>query len=224
ILAAHGTRAAAGQTALTNVLTAVRARLAGVDVRLAYVDVLEPTVGEALSSCDVNAPEPVVVPYLLTAGYHVEVDLPEAVAHAGRGIVTPPLAPSLAVVDALADRLAAALGESGADRAPDHVLLVSAGSTREAVHDVWVGIAADLADRLRTPVTLGALTGAGAVPDQIAQLRAAGAAHIAIVAGLLMPGYFHGTLLTAGADTVAAPLADHPRLIDEIIAAHAAAG
>ncbi|MGH3825885.1 MAG: sirohydrochlorin chelatase, partial [Pseudonocardiaceae bacterium] len=82
-------------------LGALRARLPGRPVLLAFVDVLGPGVREVLAS----APGPVtVVPAFLSSGYHVRTDVPSQVAATGRRdvIVSAALGPHPLLVRALA--------------------------------------------------------------------------------------------------------------------------
>nr|BFE72650.1 hypothetical protein GCM10020092_059510 [Actinoplanes digitatis] len=77
---AHGTRSAAGQAQIRDLVDRVACRRPDVDVRLAFADVQHPRVGEAI-----QGPDTVVVPLLLSSGYHVRVDIAEAVAERRRG-------------------------------------------------------------------------------------------------------------------------------------------
>jgi sirohydrochlorin ferrochelatase len=69
IAVAHGTRDPQGPKVLEDLLVAVRRQLPGVDVRIAYVDVIEPMLDEVLADVlDQAAPSPVVVPMFLASG------------------------------------------------------------------------------------------------------------------------------------------------------------
>ena len=80
ILCAHGTRDPAGQASVRAVAESVAERL-GVEVRTAYVDVQEPHLDEVVLGIPESAEgiAAVVVPYLLAGGYHVHVDIANAV-------------------------------------------------------------------------------------------------------------------------------------------------
>ena len=78
---------------------------------------------DALSGTDV-----VVVPLLLSAGYHVLSDIPSVAAGRLRVRVTPHLGPDPLVIEAVASRLAQARG--GLD--PATSVLAAIGSTRDA--------------------------------------------------------------------------------------------
>ncbi|WP_306205736.1 sirohydrochlorin chelatase [Actinoplanes sp. RD1] len=93
---AHGTRSAAGQEQIRALVDRVACRAPDVDVRLAYVDVQQPYVGEAIPR-----PGTVIVPLLLSAGYHVRVDIARAAERAG-ALVAPPLGPDPVLTGLLA--------------------------------------------------------------------------------------------------------------------------
>ncbi|PUB28974.1 sirohydrochlorin ferrochelatase [Promicromonospora sp. AC04] len=89
----HGTDDPAGQAAVRALLDGVRAARPELDVREAFVDVQQPEVGEVLAGAvrDAGAvgagaassdggPAAVVVPLLLSTGYHVRHDIAQAVA------------------------------------------------------------------------------------------------------------------------------------------------
>ena len=73
VAVSHGTADPAGQARVQALVDAVAARIT-VPVSLAHVDVQQPEIGAVLASLAEPA-DAVVVPLLLTAGYHVHVDL-----------------------------------------------------------------------------------------------------------------------------------------------------
>ena len=211
VVAAHGTREAAGVAVVRQLVAALRARLPGRPVLLSFVDVLGPGVREVIT----GAPGPVtVVPAFLTSGYHVRTDVPREVAATGRGdvTVTAPLGPHRLLVAAMADRL-----RVGGWRRGDAVVLAAAGSSdRRAVADVCTA-AVELSRQVGRRVRVGFIaTGAPEVAPLVAGLRAAGEPRIAVASWLLSPGLFHCRLAEAGADVVAAPLGMHPGVADRL--------
>ncbi|MBV8541891.1 MAG: sirohydrochlorin chelatase [Pseudonocardiales bacterium] len=211
VVAAHGTRDPAGVAVARRLAGALRARLPGRPVLLAFVDVLGPGVREALA----GAPGPVtVVPAFLSSGYHVRTDVPSQVAATGRRDVTvsAALGPHPLLVGAMADRLRAAGWRRG-----DAVVLAAAGSSDlRAVADVRVA-ARQLSGEVGTRVRVGFVaTGAPRVASLVTGLRAAGEPRVAVASWLLAPGLFSSRLLSAGADVVAAPLGAHPDVVDRL--------
>lgn len=220
ILVAHGTRDPAGAVTVEAIAASVRRRLGGVPVHVAYADVREPTVGRVLD----RVPGPaVLVPAFLAAGYHVRVDVPGQVADTGRTDVssTDSLGPHPAVVAAVHERLISAGWRPG-----DAVVLAAAGSSNPiALADVRRA-ATLLGTRLGTPVRIGYVaTAAPRVPDAVAAARADAPAgtRIAIAPWLLAPGLFQRSLTESGADLVADPIGDHPRIADLIVRRYLAA-
>ncbi|GAA1799008.1 hypothetical protein GCM10009749_03440 [Agromyces neolithicus] len=175
-------------------------------VRLGHVDVEQPDVQATLATLEPGEPA-VVVPLLLSAGYHVHVDLTEAVAEAaasGRAVV---LAGALGPDDRLAAVLAHRLDEAGV-RDDDVVVLSVAGSSDgRAVRDCR-DMARRLAAAAGRDIRLGFLSAASPLlVDAIAQARAdVPGARVVVASYLLAPGYFQDLAEAAGADVVSAPL------------------
>ncbi|MGH3946848.1 MAG: sirohydrochlorin chelatase [Pseudonocardiaceae bacterium] len=210
-MAAHGTRDPAGVVVARQLVGALRARLPGRSVLLAFVDVLGPTVREVVA----GAPGPVtVLPAFLTCGYHVRTDVPREVAATGRRdvTITAALGPHPMLVRAMEDRLRAA-----GWRRSDAVVLAAAGSSDpHAVADVRAA-AGQLSGEVGARVRVGFVaTGSPRVAPLVAGLRAAGEPRVAVASWLLAPGLFHRRLAEAGADVVAAPLGVHPGVVDRL--------
>ncbi|HTI28386.1 MAG TPA: sirohydrochlorin chelatase [Kutzneria sp.] len=215
VLAAHGTQDPAGAVVISSLADAVRRRLPGVPVEVAYVDVRSPSLTEVLSG--VSGPA-VVVPAFLAAGYHVRVDVPEQILLSGAAsvTVTPALGPDDLVLDAVHDRLVAAGWSRG-----DGVVLAAAGSSdSRAVADVHRA-ARRLAVLTGGEVQVGFIT--SAQPSVIEAVASAGP-RVAIASWLLAPGLFHQRLAGMGADLVSEPIGAHPRLVDLVVRRALAAG
>jgi sirohydrochlorin ferrochelatase len=239
----HGTDDPAGQAAVRALLDGVRAARPGLDVREAFVDVQQPEVGDVLAGAVRDAGSAVVVPLLLSTGYHVRHDIAQAVAAVnasgeGAAVAAEPLGPHPLLVDILADRYAAAEAAHGPFRSDDVVVLAAAGSSVAAAATAVEEVTSALAQRLGRPVTPS--YGAGAeprVPAAVAAARAAavsaagvsgagtsGAARVIVVSYLLAPGYFLDRVLEAGADVVTDPVAGpagaekaDPRLVQVVL-------
>ncbi|WP_166354838.1 sirohydrochlorin chelatase [Phytoactinopolyspora limicola] len=221
VATAHGTRDPDGPVVLEHLLDEVRRHLPDVPVRIAYVDVIEPMLDEVLAELPGT---PVVVPMFLASGYHVRVDVPEAVAATGHvAVVTPALGPDDAVVAAVADRLR----EAARGELPDAVVLAAAGSSdNDALAEVEVA-ATKLAAVLRRDVVAGYITTAApTVAEAVASLRSAGFQRVGVASYLLAPGLFLRRLDDVGADVVAPPIGVHPAVVDLIVTRYreAAAG
>ncbi|MDE3722016.1 CbiX/SirB N-terminal domain-containing protein [Nocardiopsis sp. N85] len=200
LLAVHGTRDPRG-TAVAHSLALRVAELARVPTRLAFADVLAPTVGDVAA----DSPGPlVVVPAFLAAGYHVRADIPEQLARAGRAdaVITPALGDHPAVRDVAVRRLRRAGYRPG-----DAVVLGCAGTSDTRAMGDLERAADALAARLGSPVHLGFVATCGpTVADRVTELRARGHRRVAVASWLLAPGLFQRRLAACGADVVADPL------------------
>jgi sirohydrochlorin ferrochelatase len=211
VAAAHGTRDLAGRTVIDLLRTEVADRRPGLHVAEAYVDedVQQPGLRSVLAGLE----EAVVVPVLLSAGYHVHVDVTDAIAAANRPGVraATPLGPDPVLAEVLADRLA----EAGVR---DHVVVLAAAGSSDprAATDVEQ-MAKLLTARLGRPVTAAYATASRpAVSESVAALQAAGES-VAIASYLLAPGSFHDRLRTVGAEVVAAPLLPDARIAELVL-------
>ncbi len=81
IACAHGTRFEEGRVVVRELLEVLRSTApAGVEVLEAYVDVHGPYVSDVVAAARERTDDIVIVPLLLSTGYHTEVDLVEAAA------------------------------------------------------------------------------------------------------------------------------------------------
>jgi sirohydrochlorin ferrochelatase len=200
--ASHGTSSPAGQAAVRRLVERVGAALP-VPVVGCHVDVEQPSVPAALAAAPAGA-RAVIVPLLLSAGYHVYVDLAESAAESPiPAEVTPALGPDERLVEVLAQRLSEAGYRGG-----ESVVLAAAGSSdRRAIADCR-RTGELLSARLGAPVAVGFLSAAEpSVAEAVAAARAARPQASVIVSPyLLAPGYFLDLVDEAGADIVAPPL------------------
>lgn len=119
---------------MSQILDAVRTRSPDLDVRLAYIELVDPSVPTALGAIPPDRAA-VVVPLLLSSGYHDRVDLPAAIRAVRPGTAhAAVLGPDPLLAVALADRL-----EEAGWRPGDAVVLAGAGSSDpdavRSVHD-----------------------------------------------------------------------------------------
>jgi len=203
VAASHGTSSPDGQAAVRRLVERVAASL-DAPVLGCHVDVEQPDVPTALSSAAALADDALIVPLLLSAGYHVYVDLADSATEAPLpASVTGALGPDSRLVDVLAQRLA----EAGL-RDSDAVVLAAAGSSdARAVADCrTTGVL--LAERLGRPVTVGFISAATPpLPEAIRQTREAHpGARVVVATYLLAPGYFATLAEQAGGDVTTAPL------------------
>jgi sirohydrochlorin ferrochelatase len=211
LVVAHGTRDPEGAASTEALVARVRELRPDLSVRCCYLDLVSPSLPEALAR--LHGPV-VLVPLLLGAGYHVRVDIPDAVATARAAApdldavhVADALGPHPLLIDALTDRLA----EAGWRPGQDAVVLAAAGSTDPDANADAVTMAALLRDRHPgTAVVPSYLCAAGPTPaEAVSSLRAAGHDRVALAEYLLSPGFFARKAARSGASTTSAPLGPH---------------
>lgn len=218
VATSHGTDNVYGQRFIRALVGAVADRLGADDVTDAFVDVQQPYVGDVVA----GAGRPcVVVPLLLSPGYHVHHDIAravEAAEHAAAGTMGPDVR--------LAELMAQRLIEAG-HRPGDVVIMAAAGSTDARARKATDAAAAQLAELLGDEVVVGHLGGTGSpLSGVIAGARAAGG-RIALASYLLAPGHFDDMVIAADADVRARPLLDSDapdeRLVDLVLDRYRAA-
>lgn len=178
---AHGTRVAPGNRIAAD-LTAQASALLGVDATTSYVELCAPLVTDVLAAS--SAPT-VVVPLLLSTGFHVKVDLPAALRGShGPAALTQPLGPDPVLASVQRRRLLEAGATPGCP-----VVLVAAGSNDpDAVPDL------ELAQRFLAqvwggPVLIATVAGTGrSVESAVAEASLYG--DVAVSTYLLSPGLF----------------------------------
>ncbi|WP_411374019.1 sirohydrochlorin chelatase [Arthrobacter sp. MPF02] len=225
IACAHGTSNEQG-AAEVNALRAAIAKLRpGLDVREAYVDVQQPDLVDVVAGLP-EGESAVVVPLLLSVGYHVKVDIARAVKSRPGSAAAAPLGPDPRLAALLDQRLR----EAGVTD-NDVLVLAAAGSSNPNAAKSVEQLLGQLGQlRSNRMVAAYGASAKPSVPDAVAMLReelagGAGAGEsaggvdvggrVVIASYLLAPGYFHDQLAKAGADVVTEPLLPS-RVIAEI--------
>ncbi|PPF65475.1 cobalamin biosynthesis protein CbiX [Clavibacter michiganensis] len=224
LAASHGTSDPSGRRAVASLVSAVAERRRDLTVVGSFVDVQQPDVPTALDTIGPGTPV-VIVPLLLSTGYHVHVDLAEAAAEAVRSptprevVVTSALGPDARLSRILAERLA-----SAGLRDDDTVVLAAAGSSDSGAVEDCRAMGSLLAAELKRPVTVGFLSAAEPRLEQaVTTVRAESPGRRVVVASyLLAPGYFQSLVHRAGADVVTDPLlidgqSPPPELVDVVV-------
>ena len=219
VACSHGTRDPAGQGDLDRLRAAVLALRPGLELLPAYVDVQPPAVGDVVRGLAADGRPAVVVPLLLSTGYHVRMDVAAAVSSAAGGAVAAePLGPDGALVRVLAERLA----DLGTDP-DDAVVLAAAGSSDPRASRDVEQVARGLEQLLGTPVTPGYLSAARpAVGEAVSEARRRGR-RVSVASYLLARGHLFSRLLELEADRVAAPLLPHPSVAELVLRRYDAA-
>ncbi len=207
VTVAHGTRHGPGNAVAAAVTAAAGERL-GTSARASYVELCEPLFATVMAGLQQPA---VVVPLLLSTGFHVRVDLPEAVAGASAPVLMGgPLGPDPLLAHAQVERLREAGAEPGAP-----VVLVAAGSS-DPLATADLEAAADLlGERWGGPVRVATLTALGDRPAAVVRPGDVVSPY------LLSPGYFADRArresLAAGAVVVADVMGTHQAVVDLVV-------
>lgn len=208
----HGTSDAEGSRAIAEFVEHVAAALPDVTVQSAFVDVQEPDAADTVPA--IEGPV-VIVPLLLSSGFHVHHDLQGIARKRADAVVADPMGPDSRLAEVLAERL----DELPATNPDGPVILAVAGSRDPRSLTDAEGMAALLRERLGRDVELAYL--AARQPDLASVIAQHPDAVISTY--LLARGYFFDLAVrVAGASAITAPLLDGrsvPRsLVDLVIA------
>lgn len=220
VLVAHGSRDPRALATVRTLMERVRERRPGLAVHLGHIELNEPLLPDTLAA--LGDREAVLVPLLLSRGYHVKQDIPEMAAAAGaRTRLAAPLGPHPLLVDALHARLVEAGWRtrlSEAHRRTSAVVLAAAGSRDPDAAEDTGRTARLLADRLGVPV-LPAYASAATptVAEAVRTLTAAGRPRTAVASYFTAPGRFAGECAEAAPWITAAPLGTHPAMASLVL-------
>ena len=204
VTVAHGTRRAGGNEIARQITRGAGVAL-GVGSTAAYVELSEPLLTDVVAGL---AGAAVVVPLLLSTGYHVRTDLPRACA-GGPVVLGRPLGPDPLLAQAQVARLVAAGIEPGRP-----LVLVATGSSDPLA---WRDLRAAshlLADSWGVKVRTATLGGLGPRPEEVLT------PDDAVSPYLLSPGLFSRRLADQ-CEALSVPCADvigpHPLVVDLVV-------
>lgn len=208
----HGAPSSANREAVIRLVDGVASARPDLDVSISFVDASRSDVAAALGPDDDSGA--VIVPLVLSAGFHVRTGLSLGLDRRGSGSgsdsgsatgtrLAAELGPDDRIVEVLAERLGRLrLADT------DAVVLAAAGSNDPRAVRECFETARRLGHRLGRSVTVGFIAAAiPRLPDAIEMIREVHPGVRVIVGSyLLAPGTFYDTASSAGADAVAAPL------------------
>ncbi|MFD9330927.1 sirohydrochlorin chelatase [Streptomyces sp. NPDC060065] len=222
VLVAHGSRDPRTLSTVRSLIERIRELRPHLAVHLGHIELNEPLLPDTLASLQstrsTRTGEAVLVPLLLSRGYHVKRDIPEAAAAAAplRTRVAAPLGPHPLLVETLYARLVEAgwrTRMSDSTRRASGIVLAAAGSrdpdaavdTRRTAHL--------LAERLGVPVVPAyASAAAPTVAAAVRAMAARGRHRIAVASYFTAPGRFATECAAAAPWIAAEPLGDHPAM------------
>ncbi|WP_129658462.1 sirohydrochlorin chelatase [Rothia uropygialis] len=208
VASGHGTRNELGQRTVEALVDSINRRVPQ-EVHGASVDVQNPEVGDVVAGLAIDR-SGIIIPLLLSTGFHTRVDLknaarrfgqdgsggPEAVDH--QIVVADPLGPSVRLARLQARRLE----ETGWRRGEAVVMGVVGSSVAAGKTDAETQ-ASYLEKVLQSPVRLG--FGAAASPtvsEAVDECRRQGAPRVFVSSYILAPGTFQDRLMHTNADNV----------------------
>ncbi|WP_400999115.1 sirohydrochlorin chelatase [Agromyces sp. GXQ0307] len=214
----HGTPSTANREAVIRLIDGVASARPDLDVSITFVDASNADIGAALEAA--AEPDAVIVPLVLSAGFHVRTGLSLGLDRIGGSArLAAELGPDERLVEVLAERLLAAGLADG-----DTVLLAAAGSNDPRAVRECFETARRLGQRLGRSVTVGFIAAAiPRLPDAIEMIREVHpGSRIVVGPYLLAPGTFYDQAVAAGADAVADPLlvpvaAPPPALVELVL-------
>ena len=215
VVVAHGSRDPRALSTVRTLLDRIREQRPGLPVHLGHIELNDPLLPDTLATLGTR--EAVLVPLLLSRGYHIKRDIPEMAAESQvRARVAGALGPHPLLVETLHARLAEAGWDTRMDEATRRtsaVVLAAAGS-RDPESKIDTSRTAQLlSERLGVPVVPAyATTAAPTVPDAIRALTASGRHRVAVASYFTAPGRFATESAEAAPWIASAPLGTHPAM------------
>jgi sirohydrochlorin ferrochelatase len=197
VIAAHGSADPAFASVVADLAGQIRRARPDLDVRIGYLEHGPPRL------VDVIEPGAVVVPLLLSSGYHAAVDIP---TQAGGAVIAAAVGPDRSLVPVLATRLRDAGWTAGMP-----VVLAATGSTEATALQEVRDVGPVLADALGGAAVTVAFVSAGS--PRLGDLPPAAA----ISSYLLARGHYSRVLAQAGAAIVSDPIGPAPELAAAIL-------
>ncbi|MCX4908888.1 sirohydrochlorin chelatase [Streptomyces sp. NBC_00878] len=215
VLVGHGSRDPRALSTIRTLLDRIRDLRPGLPVRLGHIELNEPLLPDTLA--ELGTGDAVLVPLLLSRGYHVKQDIPEAAAASrARTRIAAPLGPHPLLVETLYERLVEAGWRAPldhAERRASGVVLAAAGSRDPDAAVDTRRTAALLAERLGVPVVPAyASAAAPTVPAAVRALAARGRHRVAVASYFTAPGRFSTECAAAAPWIAASPLGAHPAM------------
>jgi sirohydrochlorin ferrochelatase len=200
---AHGTRDRAGVAEIERLAELVRLARAEVEVRLCWLELAAPLLADLLAGI---AGPVVVVPLLLSTGYHVKIDITTVVGSRPATAVAAQLGPDPRITAVVLQRLREAGG------VPAAAVLFASGSSDPEAADNLAAAAGQLEGQAGCRVYPRFLT------DE--RWRDGLPPGVGVANYLLAPGYFNDRLRAfgsqLGSDRVAEPIGAHPAVAEVV--------
>ncbi|GAB2887853.1 sirohydrochlorin chelatase [Nocardioides pacificus] len=207
VTVAHGTRHAPGNEVARR-LTVAAASALRMPAIVSYVELCAPTLDEVMLDNDEPA---LVVPLLLSTGFHLRHDLPAAVRTSAAPVE---IAPALGPDPLLAAAQCARLLDAGADPG-SRVVMVAAGSRDPAAAPDLAAARSLLELAWGGEVVLAAMAGPAPRPEEV--VRPGDAVSPYLLAGGFFADKATAQARSAGAAVVADVIGPHERVVELVV-------
>jgi sirohydrochlorin ferrochelatase len=202
---AHGTRDRAGVTEVERLSELIRRGRPDVQVRLCWLELAPPLLADVV---DGTAGPAVVVPLLLSTGYHVKIDITTVIGDRPATAVAAQLGPDRRITGVVLQRLR----EAGGVVPTAGVVLFASGSSDPEAAENLAAVADQLERQADCRVYPRFLT------DE--RWRDGVPSGVGVANYLLAPGYFNDRLQTFGSelglDRVPEPIGAHPAVAEVV--------
>lgn len=208
IAVAHGSRDRCAGENVVQLIEQVKRFRPEIEIHLCFLEHTKPSFFRVI---ELVSGSPIVVPLLLSRGYHVSVDIQKSCIKHGLRF-TPPLGPDPILSEVISERLREAGAPFGTP-----VLLAAAGSRfREGIEDVEL-VAGDLRNKLLAPIKIGYLNSCNNPVAEAADKLRSEFGEFAIAPYLLSSGNFKTLANSVAAQWTASPLGSNPKIADLIL-------
>ncbi len=207
VTVAHGTRKASGNLVAAEITRLASERL-GIPAVTAYVELCEPLLEVVLAA---SAIPTVVLPLLLSTGFHLREDLPKACAAAGGPVALGrSLGPHALLAAAQVDHLLRAGATTG-----QPLTMVAAGSSDPTATRDLDRAGELLAREWGAEVRVATLSGLGRRPEDV--VRPGDAVSAYLLAGGFFADRAADQARAAGASVVSEVIGPHPLVVDLVV-------
>lgn len=205
VAVAHGTRQLQGQIVINSLIKRIQNMRPDIRVHLSFIEIQSPSLTQVLQ----QVPNCVVVPLLLSRGYHISQDIQDIVARVSpASVVADPLGPDPILAKILTQRLI----QAGVQR-QDRVILAAAGSSRfvagQDVEELAELVSCYFGKEIK-PAYISSM--APYVGEVVQKYKSLPNTKVAVATYLLAPGIFANQLNYCGANFVTEPIGDDDQL------------
>lgn len=205
VMVAHGSRREEARHSIDRLRDLVVAIRPGLQVFASYIELCDPLFPSILRELSQSA---IIVPLLLTHGFHLATDV-RAVAYENGFETSEPLGPDSKLIDLLNLRL------KQAGTPDDASIILAAAGSKDKASNKDVELVAQALSRLRGVTVKVGFIGS-AMPNFFEVARKIQDRNIAVSPYLLSPGKFSESLANCGMPWIAEPLGIH-QLIAQLI-------